>query len=165
MTYAADTNVSVERSRAELEKTLDRYGASAFGYFTETGRAVIMFAAHDRRLRFILPLPARPDRGLTHTPSRNVLRTPQQALEAWEQACRQKWRALNLAVKAKLESVEAGIAEFEDEFLAYTVMPTGRTVAEELQPKIDEAYRQGYVPEGFFESLQRPSNGAREIEA
>ena len=49
-TFAADTSVSVEKSRAEVERTLARYGATAFGYMTEPGRAVIMFEAHGRRI-------------------------------------------------------------------------------------------------------------------
>jgi hypothetical protein len=33
--YAADTSVSVEKSRMEIERTLARYGADAFAYFSE----------------------------------------------------------------------------------------------------------------------------------
>jgi hypothetical protein len=61
----------------------------------------------------------------------------------WEQACRQRWRALNLVVKAKLEAVESGIATFEDEFLAYTMLPGGATVGQWLTPQLDEVYRRG----------------------
>lgn len=35
MTYADNTSVSVEKSRGEIERTLGRYGATAFGYMTE----------------------------------------------------------------------------------------------------------------------------------
>ena len=41
MSYAKDTSVSVERSRAEIETTLTRYGATAFGYATDEGRAIV----------------------------------------------------------------------------------------------------------------------------
>lgn len=146
MAYAADTSVSVERSRAELERTLERYGASAFGYFTDAGRAVIMFEAHERRVRFVLPLPAKDERRFTHTAARGTARTPAQALEAWEQACRQKWRALNLAVKAKLEAVEAGIAEFEEEFLAYVMLPDNTSMGERARAAIATAYSTGTMP-------------------
>lgn len=43
--YAADTSVSVERSKAEIEKTLTRYGASAFAYGWEGDEAMIQFRA------------------------------------------------------------------------------------------------------------------------
>ena len=52
-------------------------------------------------------------------------------------------RALALAVKAKLEAVEAGIAEFEDEFLAYVVLPSGETVGDTARPAIAKAYQTG----------------------
>ncbi len=142
-TYAADTSVSVEKSRAELERTLTRYGASAFGYVTERGRAVVMFEAHDRRIRFVLPMPALDEFTMTANHRR---RTQPSALAAWEQACRQRWRALNLAVKAKLEAVESGIAEFEDEFLAYIALPDGSTMGERARPAIAAYYDTGTMP-------------------
>lgn len=144
MSYAEKTSVPVERSRSEMERTLARYGATAFGYFADADRAVVMFEAHGRRIKFELPLPSRSDREFTHH-SRGA-RTAAAALEAWEQACRQRWRALNLVVKAKLEAVEAGIAEFEDEFLAYIALPSGQTMGELARPAIAHAYDTGTMP-------------------
>ncbi|MGO2112569.1 MAG: hypothetical protein ACTH31_13250 [Pseudoclavibacter sp.] len=65
-TYAKNTEVTVERSRAELEKTLGRYGATHFGYLSEPGSAVIAFRLGARQVRFSLPLPDRNDREFTH---------------------------------------------------------------------------------------------------
>ena len=60
---------------------------------------------------------------------------------------RQKWRALALVIKAKLEAVESGIAVFEDEFMAYIVLPGGEeTVGDFMRPQIAEAYRIGAAP-------------------
>ena len=146
MTYADNTSVSVEKSRGEIERTLGRYGATAFGYMTEAGRAVIMFEAHERRIRFDLPLPRPDERRFTHTPGKGIARTAAQAQAEWEQGCRQRWRALALAVKAKLEAVEAGIAEFEDEFLAYIALPNGQTMSEMARPAIARAYDTGTMP-------------------
>jgi len=146
MTYASDTTVPVERSRAEIERTLARYGASAFGYITEAGRAVVMFEANGRRVRFDLPLPMPDERRFTHTAGRGQPRSPTQARAAWEQACRQRWRALGLAIKAKLEAVEAGISEFEEEFLAFIVLPDGRTMGPVARPAIAAAYASGQMP-------------------
>lgn len=144
-TYAASTSVSVEKSRAEIERTLARYGAEAFMYGWDQARAVIQFQAHDRHIRFLLPLPDRDDRAFTRTPTGKA-RTAESAAKEWEQACRQRWRALNLVIKAKLEAVEAGISEFEDEFMAYVVLPSGATVGEFMRPQIDQAYTSGLMP-------------------
>ena len=142
--YAAKTSVAPEKSRAELERILSRYGATSFGYLTQPDRAVVMFEAHDRRVRFDIPLPDRNDREFTHH-SRGK-RTPDAAYEQWEQACRQRWRALVLVVKAKLEAVDAGISEFEDEFLAFIALPDGSTVGEWARPQITAVYEHGTMP-------------------
>ena len=63
-----------------------------------------------------------------------------------EQAQRQRWRALLLVIKAKLEAIEAGIATFEDEFLAYTMLPSGETVGEWVSPQLDKVYEKGVMP-------------------
>jgi hypothetical protein len=144
MTYADNTSVPVEKSRMELERTLTRYGATAFGYMSEAQRAIVMFEANGRRIRFDVPLPDRADRRFTHH-SRGA-RTPAAAQEAWEQACRQKWRALNLVVKAKLEAVDAGISEFEEEFLAWIMLPNGQRMGDVARPAIAHAYDTGSMP-------------------
>lgn len=121
MAYAEQTKVPVEQTKTEIERTLVRYGADRFAYFTEAGKAVIVFEAKDRRLRFDLPLPA--GEGDKEQKSR-----------------RQKWRALLLCIKAKLESVASGIESFEEAFLAHVVLPDGQTVGNHIAPRIAEAY-------------------------
>lgn len=140
MTYAEATSVSTEKSRFEIERTLRRYGADQFGYMTDRNQAVIAFTASGRRVKFVLPLPDPTDKAFTHTPTRGTRRSQAQADEAWEQACRQRWRALALCIKAKLEAVEAGITSFETEFLAYVVLPDGRTVGEATRAGVALAY-------------------------
>lgn len=145
--YAADTAVSTDKSRSEIEATLRRYKADQFGYATNARGATVMFSMNGRHIRFILPLPDPEDREFTHTPSEGRVRTKENAERAWEQACRQRWRALALVIKAKLEAVSAGITTVEDEFLAHTVLPDGRTMGEWAAPQIEEAYRIGHMPQ------------------
>ena len=143
-TYAATTSVSTEQSRAEIERTLQRWGADQFMYGWDGDRAVIGFRASGRQIKFVIDLPDRNDREFTHH-SRSR-RTADAALKAWEQACRQRWRALALVIKAKLEAVESGISEFESEFLAHIVLPNGSTVGDWVAPQIDVAYTTGQMP-------------------
>ncbi len=140
-TYAANTDVSSDRSRSEIERTLIRYGATSFSYGWEGGRAAIQFVKDGKRIRFTLPLPDRNDREFTHH-SRGA-RTASAAESAYEQASRQRWRALALVVKAKLEAVEAGITTFEEEFLAHLVLPSGTSVFDSVAPAIELAYATG----------------------
>ena len=73
-------------------------------------------------------------------------RSDDQINKHWEQAQRSRWRALLLVIKAKLEAIDAGIATFEDEFLAYTMLPGGETVGEWIAPQLDDVYATGVMP-------------------
>lgn len=143
-TYASRTEVSSDKSRTEIERTLARYGASSFMYGWDQTRALIAFEMNGRRLKFILPMPDREE--FKRTPTKRQLRSQAAAEAAYEQAVRQRWRALALVIKAKLEAVEAGIAEFEEEFLAYIVLPDGRTVGDFMVPQIAAVYESGRMP-------------------
>jgi hypothetical protein len=142
--YASSTQVSSEKSRAEIERTLRKYGATAFGYATQGRIAAIQFEIAGRRILFKLTLPDPNSRGFTHS-SRGP-RTKALSATAWEQACRQRWRALALVIKAKLEAVESGITTVEAEFLAHTIMPNGQTVGEWALPQVARLYETGQMP-------------------
>lgn len=145
MTYAAGTEVTSSKSRDEIERTLIRYGATQFMYGWADEGAVVAFVASGRQVRFVLPMPNRQDKAFTHTPTRGNRRSEAEAERAYDQAVRQRWRALALVVKAKLEAVSAGITTFEAEFLAHVVLPGGSTVLDEVLPKVDQAYLTGRV--------------------
>jgi hypothetical protein len=143
MAYAEGTTVTPERSQQEISATLRKYGAQSFAYGWDDNRAMIQFVAHERQIRFLLDLPHPDDKAFKTTSTGRSRTNPQ---SAYEGEIRRRWRALNLAIKAKLESVETGIATFEEEFMAHIVMPDGKTVAEHLVPKIEAAYRTGGMP-------------------
>lgn len=144
--YAAETSVSSDKSRAEIERTLSRYGAKSFMYGWDEARAIVGFVANDRQVRFHLPMPDRNDRQFTHTPSKGLRRSPAQAEEAYEQGIRQRWRALSLVIKAKLEAVEAGIVTFDEEFAMHFMLPNGQTVGQWVTPQIDQVYAGNTMP-------------------
>lgn len=145
MAYAENTEVSSDRSLAELTRTVRRYGADSFAYMTDNEKAIVGFTVHGRQVRFILPMPDPKERRFTHSPARGTLRSKEAAEREYEQAVRQRWRALNLVVKAKLEAVEAGIVSFDQEFGMHMVLPGGRSVFEEVMPAIEARYAGGPV--------------------
>ena len=122
--YAQRTKVPVIQSRMEIERTLTRFGASGFAFAQEPNKALVAFRMNKRHIRFTLTMP----KGYT----------PQDE--------RQRWRALLLVIKAKLEAVRAGIVEFDTEFMAHVVMPNGQTVADIIQDQIKAAYETGQMP-------------------
>jgi hypothetical protein len=66
--------------------------------------------------------------------------------EKEQKAQRQKWRALLLCIKAKLEAVESKIETFEEAFLAHVVMPDGKTVGDHTLTAIAVAYEGKDMP-------------------
>ena len=121
MAFAERTKTPVDVTRSEIEKTLKRYGADRFAYFTEAGRSIIVFESNKRRIRFDLPV-------------------PEGETDKDQQITRQRWRALLLCIKAKLEAVESKIESFEEAFLAHVVMPDGMTVGQHTIKTIEQAY-------------------------
>ncbi len=146
MTYANTTSVSAEKTRGEIERTLIKYGASEFVYAWRDDEARIAFAIAGRRVMFRLPLPDRRDKQFRYTPVKREYRSDAATSEAYEQAVRQRWRALLLIIKAKLEAVEAGIVTIESEFLAHILLPDGSSVYEQVAPGLALAYETGEVP-------------------
>lgn len=132
MPYAERTEVPVERTKAEIERLVTRYGARRYqtGWDDERGLALVMFDMEGRRVRFVLGLPE---------PSAYA------TTRAYEQERRRRWRALLLVIKAKLESVASGIEQFEESFLAQIVLPGNTTVYEQARPAIQQAYLTGQL--------------------
>lgn len=143
-TYAKDTSVSTDQSRAEIERTLKRYGAQSFLYGWDQDKAVLGFEIKQRRYRIFVPLPDKKE--FRYTEVRRTLRSQQAIEEAWEQACRQRWRAMALYIKATLEAAEAGITSLEVAMQPHLVLPNGRTVGEWLGPQIEQIYQTGLPP-------------------
>lgn len=142
--FAENTSVSVEKSRSEIESLIVRYGATSTAFMNMPGRAMIAFEANNRKVVFELPLPNIEEKAFARD-GRGSLRTQQKRYEAWEQACRQRWRALALVIKAKLEAVASGITTFEDEFLSHIMMPDGMTVGKHIKPNIAAWYAGGQM--------------------
>jgi len=143
--FAQNTDVSVEKSRAEIERLIIRYGATSTAFMNAPGRALIMFEANERRIVFELPLPDITDKKFSRTPGGRQQLSGERRIKVWEQACRQRWRALALVIKAKLEAVESGITTFEDEFLAHIIMPDGMSVGNHIKPTIAAWYAGGQM--------------------
>jgi len=143
--YAKNTSVSVDRSKAEIERTLKRYGASAFqsGQNMEEGLAWLQFKIESAIVQIPMPMPKLEEFEFSRARRRRRREIQQQE---YEKATRQRWRALNLLVKAKLESVDQGISTIEKEFLGDLLLPSGQTIAQALAPQIDAAFKEGKMP-------------------
>jgi hypothetical protein len=140
MAYAQYTEVPVTKTRSEIERLLEVAKAKQYGtavdYDTLTAR--VQFRLHDRIVRFTVGLPDRRKMGEAR----------------FARAERQRWRALLLVLKAKLESFGSGIETFEQAFLAQIVMPNDATVSDILMPQIAAAYQTGRMPRALLPAAE-----------
>jgi hypothetical protein len=146
--YANTTEVPVEKSKAEIEETLRRYGASEFSSGWKTDSAMIVFRIRDLFIRFVLPFPSKDEKRFTHKKVGSFLKpmSDLQKMRAYEQELRSRWRALLLVIKAKLEACECKISSIESEFLAHIVMPNDVTIGEWMIDGALPAIRSGQMP-------------------
>ncbi len=157
--YASETVVPVEKSRAEIEEALRRYGATEFSSGWKADAAMIVFRIRDLFIRFVLPFPDRNAKHLTHAKVRGFFkqRSELQKQRAYEQELRSRWRALLLVIKAKLEAVECKISSIESEFLAHIVMPNDVTIGEWMIDGALPAIRSGSMPRALGYDGEKPS--------
>lgn len=125
--FAERTTVPVNTTRAEIEKTLIRFGASKFMVMVDGDafKATVQFFARERWIRLTLQLP-------DPKVERNC---------AAEE--RRRWRSLAALVKAKLVAVDDGLVEFEEEFLPHVLMSDGMTVYERTHQALALEYQSG----------------------
>lgn len=157
-TYAEGTSVPVERSRAELDALLGKHGAGARGILIDDDRglAIIAFQIRGLQYRMEIPLPRRDEYDPAKAPKEgrqaNWKRSTNPSVlidridKQWQQALRERWRAIVLLLKAKLELVKLGVSTVEKEFLADMVLPNGQTVNTSLGEVISRALAAGTMP-------------------
>lgn len=93
MKYAAETEVSSDRSQAEIKTTLQKYGATKYAYYEDEGKAAIGCEMRGRQLRFIVNLPDRQADEFIYRNLKNDKRCVRDIGEQhsiWEKACRHR---------------------------------------------------------------------------
>lgn len=142
-TYAKGTKASISKTDEEIKKALRKYGAENFLIGEASGRAQVLFEMNGRRIIIRMPLPSKDEKRFHKTAGRNITRSQDAALALWEQEAREKWRALLLCIKAKLESVNSGVETFEQAFMAHMLLPSGETMSEWAERPDNKAALQG----------------------
>ncbi len=143
MSYASNTKVSAEKSRAEIERLVMRHGADEFGYLTRRDEATIRFVYKNIPVEMTVPMPDRDEDRFRFTPCRSVERTDEAAFEEWQKEVRRCWRSLCLVIKAMLVGVDDGVITFEQAFMPYIVCLDGRTISQHVLPHLQNAIETG----------------------
>lgn len=154
MAYAATTSVPIAVTKAQIEELVKQHGGTEFATYQGKDFAQIAFTANGRSVRFTLRIPSYRSPEFERTKT-GVFRREKAIVEAWNQACRSRWRALMLVIRAKLESVESEIETFEEAFLANIILDDGATVYERALPAIEAHYAGGQA----IALLPPPSHG------
>lgn len=104
-----NTSVTPGKTRDEVEKLLKRVGADSFRWSSFQGEETLeaLLSWKDQRLGFRLSAKYTTDRER-----------------------QQKLRALYWYLKAKIEAIQFGLVDLEQEFLPYLLTASGRTVYE-----------------------------------
>lgn len=141
--YANGTTVNPEKSQEEIKRTLRKYGAERFGVMEEREKAHVMFEYSGLLIQLTIEMPSK-NSFLTTENGRS--RKSSSIEVKYDQAVKQRWRALLLAIKAKLEAIECGISTIEKEFMAFVMMPDGRSLSDHIVPRLYEIVNTGKMP-------------------
>jgi hypothetical protein len=132
--FAADTKVSIPKSKAEIEEFLNRRGIDEVACPSMRGTANVIFVKENQTYRMSLKLPEQEVFRFTEARRR---RDDAAMREAWNQGCKAVWRRLLLLLKAKfIILAENPDAAFQSEFLAYRLLPNCETVEEHVLPQM-----------------------------
>lgn len=113
--YAKNTAVSVQRTVAEIEAQLTRFGAGGFYAGWQEKKRELGFIFNGRAYRYEL---------LDRDDDRET---------------RSMWRCLLLKIKGQLAWVADGYASFEQEFVTQLMLPNRRTVGDHLIEQLPDA--------------------------
>jgi hypothetical protein len=140
--FAQGTDVSVAKSRTQIDTMLAKNGATSIGSLWGANAALLVFEMKGRKIKLTLPLP-QPSEPAFEKDGRGITRTDVQRKTACDAEHRRLWRAFRLVLQAKMESIESGMETFEQAFLAHIMAPDGQTVGEAMIPQLVRAYRDG----------------------
>jgi hypothetical protein len=130
--YAKGTTVDVSKSRAEIDHVLVKNGASSVGILNDSDKAVavVAFTIRGAKFRLEIPMPLMAEVEKVPRP-RQWSYWDETRRSAWKrselsQLERERWRAVLLLIKSKLEIVRIGLSSVEREFMADLVLPSGQ---------------------------------------
>lgn len=130
--YAEGTTVSVGRSRDELERTLERFGANGQSWMRDDEKGITTMAFRRRGKTYMFTIAVPPLADFVKTPSKRYSRSQEDAKVHQDAELRRRFRSLANYIKALLDATDTGIIKAEEALLPYLVLPGGKTFYEEV---------------------------------
>ncbi len=149
--YAAGTTVDTTRSRNEIERTLERFGATGFMFGRDDDEQVfiVAFRREKRAYRFVLPM-VDPEVFRYNKPRYSYEQHGRERAKTTiakmvDDETKRRWRSLANFVKATLDATDTGIIDFDTAMMPHLVLPDGRTMGQAITPQVDAALA-GKIP-------------------
>lgn len=108
-----DTSVAAEKSKGQIEKLLKKFNVRAIRFTSYPSYALLEFVREAGDKEFV------PYRLTVKPKVRDWARNTSSELDRAE---RQVWRVVYWWLKSKLEAIEFGLVEFEQDFLPYILL-------------------------------------------
>ena len=153
--YAINTETSVDSTKSQISRVLNRYGATTTSINETQEFALIAAKIHGIQIRIKLDLPLPNDPEITMTPAKRYRSKPARKKE-YERAIKSTWRAIYMIIHSRLEEVERGITTAQQAFMPWIMLPDNSTVEDHVIPTINTAYETGRVPPLLPESMTNP---------
>lgn len=135
--YIRGASMSCAATQTEIRDLLLGAGAYAFQCSSDDGQARVAFRSGGHQFQMAVTVStgrAAATRRAQETETAHV---------ASQNALRQGWRQLSALIRAKVEAVASGIVSFDEEFLAYMLLPGRGSVFRATAPAIAAAYAVG----------------------
>lgn len=150
--YAEETNVPIERSRAEIQALLTAWGCRAIGWTDHLAEGAVelgfvwVHEGYSYKVRFRIEIPNEPKlreqakklfprQSWNGNEAKKAVTYVQRGLQYGAKSAH---RLLLLKLKADLNAVRAGLAKAEEIFLPWLVDSRGQTVSELVLPRLQE---------------------------
>jgi hypothetical protein len=143
MAYEA-TSVSVSRSQEEIRKLIMGNGGTGIAFvsqrdpLTEGFEAMMSIDGKPYRVRIVAKVKKVENNSRARRYRGRYIQAKSDN-EAQETEFRRVWRVLFYHLKSVYEASNSGVMEFREIIMPYVVTHDGRTVAEHILPKLDQA--------------------------
>jgi hypothetical protein len=125
--YALNSSVPVERSKAQIRGYLAQMGADGFADAEQRGECRLAFQISNRNYAIAFRLPDMESCAATPT---GRARSQRETVQRHEQMVRSYWRTILLIVKANAEAVALGVLTVEEAFGSMMLSHGGRTLGQ-----------------------------------
>ena len=130
--YAKNTKISATNTMNEIQGLLAKYGYTKFGIDLEEN--AVYFQVDNKSVKISVPKPQIESFRFTETKRR---RTDEQTKSAYDQDLKSRWRLIKEKLKIDLELIRLNIKNEKEIFMSSFVMKSGKTLAEEWIPKLN----------------------------